>query len=151
MKKIFTILFLVPIFAFSQVTLGQGKKLDDLLIKSGKIRQEGVGGFIIRQKSESVSPVLIPPEKLFKNVPVPYAEPTGQYVPYSIYINEVQKIDSLENQVSKMTKILDNLTENSGTMKNFMNGLTKFMEALSALLAAIGGIWGLLKFRKRPE
>jgi hypothetical protein len=159
--KNFLFFLIIPVIVFGEIP-GQGAKLDELLEKSGKIRQEGVRGFIIKNKSKTQA-VPIPAkiqkasEQGQKNVSSlaefakAYSAPdTGnQYVPYSVYLSDVRRIDSLEMQMMKMTAIMDNQVENAGTVKNSVELFIKFMEAFSGFVVALGSIVGWLKFRKK--
>jgi hypothetical protein len=167
MKK-FLLFLIIPVIVFGETAPGQGTKLDELLEKSGKIRQEGVRGFIIKNKSKTQA-VPIPakiqkaPEQGQKNVSslaefaraystpdtVPIPGVVSQYVPYSVYVSDVRRIDSLELQMAKMTAIMDNQVENAGTVKNSVELFIKFMEAFSGFVVALGSIVGWLKFRKK--
>ena len=94
------------------------------------------------------------PEKLFghdRSGQVTVSMPMGQYVPYSVYIADIRRLSDVEAELAKTTAILDNLTENSGTMKNSLETTTKLIEALTALLAAAAALLGFMKFRKKEK
>ena len=175
--KLFIFLLFIPIITFSQstVTFGQGKKMDELLEKSSKLRTRGVNGFFFHQNVEQ--PKLMSPESLFKtssvpesllnkNKGVPILQPLPalrplypQYVPYSVYLSTIQdynkRISDLSIQFAefstKTETVLDNLTEGSGKTKNFLDVLTKIIEILSGLFALGGGIFGLWKVIKKKK
>lgn len=115
------ILFLVPVLALGELTTGQGKKLDDILAKTGKMRQEGVKGFFPQQKS--VAPeTKVDTNKCLRPI---FIAPYGQYVPYQSYVEDMtnlnNKINALQveyaSSSAKMTMILDNMAENAGAQK----------------------------------
>lgn len=153
--KIFLILCIIPSFVFSTVTLGQGQKLDELLLKSGKIRQEGVRGFFVQNKEIQKNIPNKNLEEFSKTYSAPEAQPAqpivNQYVPYSMYLSDVRRIDSLELQMTKMIAIMDNQVENAGTVKGSVELITKFMETFSGFIVALGSIIGWLKFRKKGK
>jgi hypothetical protein len=184
MVKILMLLFLIPVMAMGETTLGHGKDLDAILLKTGKIRKEGVKGFVLHHGAnetvqmpqippitktdtagtgnftksiEIAVPVGAKPDTGKKSVPVPVY---GRFVPYQSYLNDLtalnDKINALQVDYAatsaKMAMILDNVAENSGTQKDSLEMLTKFMEAFSALFAAIGGavaLWQIFKKKKK--
>lgn len=177
----FFIFLLIPLISFGQstVTFGQGKKMDELLEKSGKLRTRGINGFFFHQNSEQPKIKLMPPESLFKNSLIPESllnknkgtsvlQPQSilrplssyqQYVPYSVYISTIQDYNKRINDLSiqftefstKTETVLDNLAEGSGRTKNFLDVLTKIIEILSGLFALGGGIFGLWKVIKKKK
>jgi len=162
MVKIILIL-LIPAMALGQVTLGQGKALDEILAKTGKIRTEGVKGFIFHHGATvQVSPTT-DTSNIAKSMPNPVSMPSpvyGQFVPYQSYLKDITELNNKINALqidyattsTKMTTILDNMATNAGTQKDSLDMLTKFIEALSALLAALGSaaaLWQVFKKKKK--
>lgn len=157
------VLFLVPVLALGELTVGQGKKLDEILVKTGKIREEGVKGFIIRNESAPQSlPLKALPRFSFDTSRTAKSIVTyGRYVSYETYLTDMitlsNKINALQIEYAasseKMTTILDNMATNSGTQKDSLDMLIKFMEAISAILAAIGGLVGFwhMVWKKRKK
>jgi hypothetical protein len=153
--KFLAIILLIPILAFCVTTTGSEIKLDELLLKSGKIRHNGVQGFILKQNPhDDIQPSL---EKSYNGMDLEIHHPTGRgkWVPYAVYINDIHEYDNqindLKTQIAKVTTVLDNLTENSGSVKGILDATTKILETLAALIAFIGGIIGTLHFSKKKK
>lgn len=139
-------------------TIEPTTKLDTLLIESRKMSSDGSGGFLLRSGSKAM------PKKVERTVrdsdamvpDYPHPLGRGKYVPYMVYLKDIrmydQKIYNLENQVKTATEILTNLKDSAKSSKDIVDMLTKIFEAISALGAALGGIYGVLKFlaRKKP-
>lgn len=182
MIRTLIIFFFIPILALGEAMQGQ-KTLDNILLKTGKIRKEGVKGFIIRHGgNETISSTVTKIDTGnftmtkagtgdFKSIEVSPAsakidtEPIhapvyGRFVPYQSYVTDITNLNNKINALqvdyaatsAKMAMILDNVAENSGTQKDSLELLTRFMEAFSALLAAIGSavaFWQIFKKKKK--
>jgi hypothetical protein len=175
------LIILLPTLVFSEVTVGQNsKKLDELLIKSGKIRQHGVQGFVFKSKSMSIAipidttnvkasaksaPTQITGEKSIETTSAIVAAPAlvkhvwptvmGQYVPYSQYVDDVEKrdqqISDLNSQITKLTIVVENNVEHASKMSVIFDTLTKICESIGALIAVISALAAFFKFKKKKN
>jgi hypothetical protein len=160
MKKISVLLMTCFLLACIPLLAYPDTKLDTLLIESGKMKEDGSGGFLLRSGSgqrtilKRVEKTVRDSDAMVPDYPHPLGR--GKYVPYMVYLKDIrlydQKIYNLENQIKTATEVLTNLKDSAKSSKDIVDMLTKIFEAISALGAALGGIYGVLKFlaRKKP-
>lgn len=157
--------------------MGGMDRIDSIVTQSRNLRDKGIKGFIIQQQKQQP---LMAPEELFdevdelpdaKKVEPPTEEPPkelyrfsrydwvegGPYVPYDKYIEYVEKkneeIKEIGIQIDRLTTALGYIADNATTQKKMMELLTKFLEVLTPLLLAIGGMmgWNKVKEQKRKK
>jgi hypothetical protein len=149
--KFLAIILLTPILIFCTTTIESGPKLDELLLKSGKIRHEGIKGFIIHSTVHDEVPLFT--EKSLEDQEIQHQVGKGRWVPYSVYMKDINEYDKqiidLKNQIAKTTEIVGNLTEHSSTVKGILDTTTRILEALAALIAFIGAVFGTVHFSKK--
>jgi|GEM_PF-4054984 len=126
--------------------------LDSLVMKSQELESKGMRGFIYQQQQ---APLLTPPEILFASkdtiLQTTVQIPSSDYVRFREFVDKMdkvnQKITQIEMNHQKITMILDNFQKNSEKTANNMNTLVKLIEAITALIIALG-IGGTVTARK---
>lgn len=169
-----TVLVLLTVFT----VFGMGmERLDSIVTKSRDLRNDGVKGFIM-QKQQSQQ--LITPDELFgemdrvddaEEVEPPAEEPMEElhrrsrqrrlesepsaYVPYDRYIDDLEtknkEVIELRIQIDRLTTAISHIVDHSADQKKMVEMLTKFLELLTPLLLAIGGLFGWNKVKARRK
>jgi hypothetical protein len=149
MKKIILFILINGIFLYCFANTGE--QLDNLILKSNKIKHDGVQGFLFHHTPHDVIPDL--PEKSAKYFT--HSIWRSKYVPYQVYMNDLheydERINELEIQLAKVTTSLDNLTEHASSTNYALSLFTKLLEALAGLITVTGGIIGILKIKTKKK
>lgn len=128
-------------------------KLDELVDKSSKLREEGVKGFIYQQAPKQVQ--LTAPEELFNNEPEPESEPVhpGNWVSQREHFEDIKELDAnlreLERDIAKISVVLENLQAKSETHSDSLNTAIKLIELLIGVVTLAGAGGGIIISRRK--
>jgi len=124
------LIILLASMSLSAVTMD---RIDSTMIRSRRMRDDGVGGFLIQQKR--ITPLIADSTE-----PIPVTMPPYEhrYVTQEKYVEDIM---GMSNKINGLATTVEYLADNAANQKRLLDFLTKLFEILTPLIVIIAGLF----------